>query len=95
MELSDMESTFIKIPLYKLNFVSNINEIQLDENLLNQFCNEYEPEERKSIFKQLDWAVDNPEYNFNSLVTTDEFTDKEIYGYIQKLHKFLLNNKTI
>lgn len=90
-----MKLTFIKIPLYKLNYVSNIDEIKLDQNFLNQFCNEYETDERKNIFEQLDWAVKNPDYDFNSLVTSDKFTDKEIYGYIQKLHKFMLENKAI
>lgn len=88
-----MNLTFIKIPLYKLNYVSDIDEIKLDQNFLSQFCNEYEIEERKSIFEQLDWAVNNPDYDFNSLVTSDRFTNKEIYSFIQELHAFILRNK--
>ncbi len=89
-----MKLNYINIPLYKLNYVSDIKEIKLDENFLNQFCAEYEIEERKGIFEQLDWAVKNPTYNFNSLVVpADKFTNKEIYDYIQKLHKFILENK--
>ncbi len=89
-----MNLNYINIPLYKLNYVSDIEEIKLDENFLNQFCSEYETDERRDIFDQLDWAVKNPNYDFNSLlVPTDKFTNKEIYGYIQKLHKFMLENK--
>ncbi len=90
-----MKLNYIKIPLYKLNYASNIDEIELNKNFLNQFCSEYEPEKRKNIFEQLDWAVSNPEYDFNSLVTSDTFTDQEIYTYIQKLHKFMLENNAV
>lgn len=88
-----MNLTFIKIPLYDLNYVSNIDEIKLDQNFLSQFCSEYEIEERKDIFEQLEWAVNNPDYDFNSLVTSDKFSNEEIYDYIRKLHKFISENK--
>lgn len=85
-----MNLNFIRIPLYKLNYVNNIDEITLDEEFLNQFCTEYEKEERKNIFEQLAWAVNNPTYDFKSLVTTDRFNNKEIYSYIKKLYDFML-----
>lgn len=87
-----MNLNFIKIPLYKLNYISDINEIKLDENFLAQFRIEYEPEERKNIFKQLEWAVNNPNYDFSSLVDSKRFTNKQIYSYIQKLYEFISKN---
>ena len=88
-----MQLTYIKIPLYKLNYVSDLNEINLDQTFLNQFRAEYEVEERRNIFEQLEWAVKNPNYDFKSLVTNDKFTNKEIYSYIQQLHKFIAQNQ--
>lgn len=88
-----MKLDFIKIPLYKLNYVDDIEEIILDKEFLNQFCVEYDKEERKNIFEQLDWAVNNPAYDFGSLVTVSQFSNKEIYNYIQRLHHFMLKNE--
>lgn len=87
-----MNLNFIKIPLYKLNYVSDIDEIELNENFLAQFRVEYEPEERKNIFEQLEWAVHNPNYDFSSLVNSKKFTNEQIYSYIQKLHEFISKN---
>lgn len=87
-----MNLNFIKIPLYKLNYISDIDEIKLDENFLAQFRNEYETEERENIFKQLEWAVNNPNYDFNRLVESKNFTNKQIYSYIQKLYEFISKN---
>lgn len=88
-----MKLTFLKIPLYKLNYVSDIKEIRLDQEFLEQFREEYEPEERKSIFEQLEWALDNPNYQFKSLVDSDRFSNEEIYSYIKRLHKFILDKE--
>lgn len=90
-----MNLSFIRIPLYKLNYVSTIEEIDLNENFLNQFRKEYDAEERKGIFEQLDWSVKNSGYDFNSLVDTNAFSNYEIYKYIERLHKFMLENKVV
>lgn len=38
-------------------------------------------------------VVNNPNYDFGSLVTSDKFTNREIYDYIQRLHTFMLQDE--
>jgi hypothetical protein len=90
-----MKLNFIKIPLYKLNYVNSIEEIKLDNDFLQGFKDEYDREERQSIFEQLDWAVKNPSFDFSSLVESQRFNNKEIYEYVKILHTFISSNDVI
>ena len=90
-----MKLTFIRIPLHKLNYVSQIDEIKFDEDFIVQFRREYEPEERKEIFQQLDWAVKNPGFDLTSLVTNNRFKNEEIYKYVEKLHRVMIEEKLV
>ena len=88
-----MNLNFIKIPLYKLNYVTDIDEINLDENFLDQYHIEYDSDERKNIYEQLEWAVNNPNYDFSLLVDSNRFTNKQIYKYIRRIYEFISQNE--
>jgi hypothetical protein len=88
-----MKLNFIKIPLYKLNYVDSIEEIELDNDFLQGFKDDYDHEERQSIFEQLDWAVENPLFDFSSLVESKRFNNKEIYEYLKRLYTFIQSNE--
>ncbi len=84
-----MKLSFIRIPLYKLHYVNTIDEIEFNEKFAENFRAEYNLDKRKQINIQLEWCLQNPDFDFVGLSSTKErFSNKEIYSYLVKLSDF-------
>lgn len=83
------------IIMYRLITTSNIKDIKYDQQDVALFCNNYSLEERKSQFSSLEWAMNNPNYDFKSIspIFKDlKFSNSEIYNYLSLLYQFVKNN---
>ncbi|MEX0731841.1 MAG: hypothetical protein WED00_18805 [Aquisalimonadaceae bacterium] len=85
--MKDDQLNYLRIPLYKLNFIKNVDEFEgLKDWELSLLPNEYEPEEITSIFSALEWAKENPDFDFLSLSPELKHSSDEIYVYLCKVH---------
>lgn len=85
----------LRIPLYKLYYVSSIDSIEYDDDFITTFRELYEQHEIDSIGKSLKWAKANINYDFKELLPNMRFNNKEIYQYLLKLYEFMKNNNLI
>ena len=77
----------LRIPLYKLYYVENIeNFVCLKEDEIDGFRRDYTQQEIKDIINALKWAVENPEYDFQSLLPNLPQRNELIYKYLCRLH---------
>ena len=59
----------IRIPLYKLYYIDNLNEFQgLTEAEINQLKSAYLPDVLAAIKKALQWGANNLKYDFKTLL---------------------------
>lgn len=77
----------LRIPLYKLYYVDNIdNFVGLDKDELNAFREDYSQQEIEEIINALKWAVENPEFDFQSLLPNLLQKNESIYQYLCRLN---------
>ena len=83
----------LRVPLYKLYYVDNIenfvglNKVELDS--LRRDCSQ---ERIKEIINSLKWAVENPAFDFQSLLPNLPQKNELIYKYLCRLYEQLSSN---
>jgi hypothetical protein len=83
----------LRIPLYKLFYIDDLQNFygfSLEE--LKQFHIDYTKDEREHIITALEWAVNNPKFDFRSLLPGLQQPNESIYRYICILHKQLYSS---
>lgn len=79
---------FLRIPLYKLYYIDTLDDYSgLTDSEIQVFCSEYSESVANNILRALEWGVNNPNYNFSSLLPNLKFSNKDIYRYICILDK--------
>ncbi len=77
---------FLKIPLYGLCYVENIDDFNgLKKDELKSLTKEYDESEIIGIVESVDWAIKNPNYDFSSLLPNLQHDNDKIYKYLRKL----------
>jgi len=77
----------LRIPLYKLYYVDNIeNFVGLNKDELDGFRKDYSQQEIKDIINALKWAVENPGFDFQSLLPNLPQKNELIYKYLCRLY---------
>lgn len=80
---------FLKIPTYKLYYLDDPADYSgLKEKEVERFEEVYSADAQK-IRDALDWAMMNPNYDFNSLLPELNKTNEQIYDYLKKVHSTL------
>lgn len=83
-----MNTNDLRIPMNKLLYIDDVDHFDgLSNEEMRSLKLEYEPDEIDAIKDSVAWAVDNPDYDFLSLLPIIKFTNKEIYKYLCKLKK--------
>ena len=84
---------FLRIPLSNLWDAPNIREwvekkddTEFGPRMLRWFCR-YEPDERLAIRTQMEWALQNPTYDFKNILINVKTSNEDILFYFG----FLLN----
>ena len=79
---------FLRIPLYKLIYVENIQDFSgLKESEIKQFYIDYTSEEVENIMNALEWGIENQDFDFRSLLPDLRHSNESIYRYIVKIQK--------
>jgi len=77
---------FLKIPLYKLYHINDVEAfIGLTERDLDSLRNEYTESELVEIIHSVQWAIQNQNYDFSSLLPNLNHSNEDIYKYLCKL----------
>ena len=83
------------IPMYRLLSTKDIKDISYDESDVFFFKRDYSLEERIKQFESLEWAMENPNYDFKSIspiFSKVKFSNVEIFAYLKKIHQFMKVN---
>ncbi len=82
--------SFLKIPLHKLYYIDNVDTfVGLTEKDIDSLKSEYTREELTGIVESVNWAVQNKDYDFSSLLPNLNHSNEDIYKYLQKLEQSL------
>lgn len=89
-----MVINILRIPMYGLYYIgSNQEDFKLDNNFLTRLKADYNEEEINKIFECLEWAIQNPNYNFGSLLPNLPVGNEEIFKYLSRWYECLKLNK--
>jgi len=81
-----MNINYLKIPIANLYDLDDLNDFKgFKKSGLEYFIGGYEKSEIDGIIEALKWAVENPNYDFLSLLPGLKHTNEEIYEYLCKL----------
>jgi hypothetical protein len=88
------ERNILRIPLAALQFAPDIRQkITQDEAAYRQHCQRlysgYEPEEITSLLTQLQWALQQPDYNFQGILPGVKTSNEDILFYFAFLAPIL------
>lgn len=82
------EINWLKIPLYKLYYLNNINDFSgLSDEDLKLLSKEYTDEEIQHMSAALAWASKNPDYDFSSLLPNLRHKNSDIHVYLCKVYE--------
>ncbi|QCE42987.1 hypothetical protein [Psychroserpens sp. NJDZ02] len=78
----------LTIPMYVLHYIDSMEDLNEKIEKINFLKKEYPLDDRKNIFASLEWAMDNKDYNFLSLMSyaNDRFSNNDIFQYLNKLY---------
>ena len=84
----------LAIPMYGLHYIDSIEDVHYKKEGTALFRRDYSLEHRKKIFLSLEWAMENPETDFNNIkpYRSDRFSNNEIYRYLKKVYIFMKEN---
>lgn len=81
-------TSFLRIPLNKLSYIDDVSNFNgLTEKDITDLNEEYTDEELTNIKESVAWAVNNPEYDFSSLLPNISHSNADIYNFLNKVHK--------
>ena len=77
------EINFVSILLYGLTFKQDAASVETcDTENWDPFNETYKSEERVSILEALNWAVENPDHDFQSMLPNVSLKNEEIYQFL-------------
>ncbi|MCS4237449.1 hypothetical protein M2306_002512 [Myroides gitamensis] len=94
-----MKKNNLMIPIFWLYEISSLEEVKFTLESSNYIKDGYGIEERNNIYEALQWAKDNPNYNFKGIMKNApvphklEFSNKEVYYYLMKFKEFMENKE--
>ncbi|OGV47730.1 MAG: hypothetical protein A2X49_01820 [Lentisphaerae bacterium GWF2_52_8] len=78
----------LRFPLYALYYVDDVKDFpKLSERVVVKFTKDYPKEQLENIKTAIHWGVNNPDYNFNSLLPNIPYNNQEILKYFEILDK--------
>ena len=84
---------FLRIPLSKLHHLNDLDSFSgLESEDIEAMKREYGEDDSASIVEAIAWAVDNPSYDFSSMLPNLSYTNPQIYQYLCKLDASLKNH---
>src|SRR5438445_2716788 len=75
-------TSVLQIPLYKLLYLDKICAEPLTPKEINQMQRDYSGEKVRQIIEGLEWAAQNPQYPYSSLLPGIPYSDKECHQYL-------------
>ncbi len=90
-----MKKEKLVIPMYRLHSLQSVDDEQYDEDSPSRFKKMYDLKKRQEIFEALEWAMENPDYDFKSFPSYEDLrhSNAEIYRYLKRLYEFMKENK--
>lgn len=85
----------LMIPMYRLHSLQSVDDQDYDEDSVRFFRRDYSLEKRREIFEALEWATENPDYDFKSLPSYEDLrhSNSDIFRYLKKIYEFMKENK--
>lgn len=80
---------YLRIPLYKLFYSNRAKLMTLDIETAEAVSNDYHIDEVRLIIKSLRWAVQQPNFPFDSLLPGLAYSNQDIYLYLVRVLKHL------
>ncbi|MFN7372103.1 MAG: hypothetical protein ACK5ZY_07415 [Cyclobacteriaceae bacterium] len=85
----------IRIPLYKMYYITNVKEEKfIDANFIKSFKKDYTLVQQNEILSSLKWALENPNYDFKSLLPGLKHTNDDILYYFKCVYDTLLGKES-
>lgn len=87
------------IPIWELYYVKELKEISFNDSTSENFKDQRSLFDRKKIYETLQWAEENPNYDFKEIMKNApvphklEFSNKEVYEYLVKFKEFMENEE--
>jgi hypothetical protein len=83
---------YLRIPLYKLYYMESVDSYSgLTSDELIALKRKYPEEDVSGIVKAVEWAVENKDYDFSSMLPNLTHSNKDIYHYLCVLNRSLKN----
>ena len=85
------------MPLFGLYDIDSLEEVKFTIESSNYIKNGYSLEIRKNIYDSLNWAKENPSFDFKSIMNDApvphkfKFSNKEVYKYLMSFKEFMEN----
>ncbi len=87
--------------IFELYNVKSLDEIIFSKNIAEKLKKRKDLDSRKEIHNSLNWAKDNPNFDFESIMENSPVTGKlpfsnsEIYNYLMQFKIFMENNRLL
>lgn len=79
---------WLRIPLYRLIYEKDLEYFNgLNNDELKNNYSHFSNEELKNILEAIKWGVENPEFDFSSLLPYLNQSNKDIYNYLCIMYK--------
>jgi len=90
-----MKKEALMDPMYRLHYLQSVDDQQYHKDSAKSYRRDYELKERQEIFEALEWAMENPNYDFKSFPTYEDVrhTNAEIFRFLKGFYEFNKENK--
>jgi len=91
-----MNINYLKIPIANLYDIDDLNDFKgFKKSGLECFIGGYEKSEIDGVIEALKWAVENPDYDFSSMLPNIKHSNKDIYEYLCEFEEVLSSSVMI
>jgi len=91
-----MNINYLKIPIANLYDIDDLNDFKgFKKSGLEYFIGGYKKSEIDGIIEALKWAVENPDYDFSSMLPHIKHSNKDIYKYLCEFEEVLSSSVMI
>ncbi|MGQ3677691.1 hypothetical protein [Tenacibaculum discolor] len=86
-------------PIFYLYKIEEVGQIQMNKKMAKKFKDIYDKNTRVEIFESLQWAEENKDFSFESIMEDApvrgklKFTNEEVYDYLMNFKKFMENEE--
>jgi hypothetical protein len=87
--------TGLSIPMYGLHYIDSVDNVIYKDEDVALFRRDYSLDDRQRMFQSLEWAMNNPNTNFNNIkpYESTRFSNEEIFEYLKKIFSFMKDHK--